>query len=248
MPTYIFTHLFYTEKFINTGIIFNLNSYFKQIIIKDGGTMAYRETVLGGQGPASFFGLRGIDSLLENIYDYGLLVFLLVFTIVFAGLQKTKVLGEGRKNLNMVVALVMGMAVVIPHITGDYSNGYDVVVIVNNALPSVSLLAVASIMLLILIGIFGAEKRWIGTPLSGWIAILAFIFIVVIFGSSAGIWDVTWLRYLDNDTIATIIVILVFALIVYYITKDDSSHEAAEAHHTMERVGNFFGGKGGGNH
>ncbi len=210
--------------------------------------MVYRETVLGGQGPASFFGLSGIDNLLRNVYDYGFLVFLLVFTIVFAGLQKSKILGEGRKNLNVIIALVMGLTVIIPHIVGTYPGNYDVVVIVNNALPNVSLIAVASIMLLILIGLFGAEKRWIGTPLSGWIAILAFIFIVVIFGSAAGIWDVTWLRYLDNDTIATIIVILVFALIVYYITKDDSEHEVAEAHHAFEKVGNFFGGKGGGNH
>ena len=72
-----------------------------------------------------------------------------------------------------------------------------------------------------------------------------FYFIVVIFGSAAGIWDVTWLRYLDNDTIATIIVILVFALIVYYITKDDSEHEMGEASHAFEKVGKFFGGNGG---
>lgn len=208
--------------------------------------MAYGETVFGGQGPASFFNLWSLDRLLENVYDYGLLVFLLVFTIVFAGLQKSKILGEGRKNLNVILSLIMGLSVVIPHITGDYPSNYDVVVIVNNALPNVSLLAVASIMLLILIGLFGAEKRWIGAPLSGWIAILAFIFIVVIFGSAAGVWDATWLRYLDNDTIATIIVILVFALIVYYITKDDSSHEMAEANHAFEKIGNFFGGKGGG--
>ncbi len=206
--------------------------------------MVYRETVLGGQGPATFFNLFSLDELLRNVYDYGLLVFLLIFTIVFAGLQKSKILGEGRKNLNVIIALIIGLTVVIPHISGDYSGGYDVVVIINNALPNISLLAVASIMLLILIGIFGAEKRWLGGPISGWIAILAFIFVVIIFGSSAGIWDATWLRYLDNDTIATIIVILVFALIVYFITKDDSSRNMAETNSAFEKIGKFFGGKG----
>ena len=47
-----------------------------------------------------------------------LIPFILVFTIVFAVLQKTKILGDGKKNYNVMIALVMALAVVIPHIFG----------------------------------------------------------------------------------------------------------------------------------
>jgi len=72
----------------------------------------------------------------------------LVFTIVFATLQKTKILGEDenkkpRKNFNAVIALVMGLAVVIPHVIGSYPPDGDVVNIINNALPNVSVVLVA---------------------------------------------------------------------------------------------------------
>jgi hypothetical protein len=137
----------------------------------------------GGSG----FALEGnLLNFLSGLYDMGILVFLLVFTIVFAVLQKSQILGSGKKNFNVSVALVMGLLVIIPHMTGQYAPGYDVVDIVNTALPDISLLAIAAIMLLMLIGLFGGEARWMGGSLSGWMAIIGFIFVVVIFSSAAG--------------------------------------------------------------
>src|SRR3989338_3319293 len=65
-----------------------------------------------------------------------ILPFILVFTIVFAVLEKTKILGE-KKNFNVVVALVMGLLFVVPHIVGSYPLGYDPVLVLNATLPSI---------------------------------------------------------------------------------------------------------------
>lgn len=185
-----------------------------------------------------------IITLSEILYDYGILVFLLVFVIVFAVLQKTKILGSGKKNFNVVIALIMGLIVVVPHITGNYPSDFNVVNIVNQALPQVSLLAIAAIMLLILVGLFGAESRWLGSPLSGWIAILAFIFIVVIFGSAAGIFGTfSMSKYIDSDTLLMIIIILVFAVIIWYVTKEPGEGEfMAKTGSLIKDVGAYFGG------
>ncbi|GAG35226.1 unnamed protein product, partial [marine sediment metagenome] len=43
-----------------------------------------------------------------------LLPFLLIFVVMFAILQKTRILGEDKKRFNMVIALVIGLMVVIP--------------------------------------------------------------------------------------------------------------------------------------
>jgi len=154
-----------------------------------------------------------------------LIPFLLVFTIVFAVFQKTKILGEGRKNFNIMIGLIMGLAVVIPHVTHTYPANGDVVDIINKALPNVSIVVVAVIMLLLLIGLFGGEANWGGSTYLGLVVIIALVVVIYIFGAAANLWgEVTWLWWLrDPDTQALIVVILVFAVIVWYITKEEKT-------------------------
>ncbi len=164
-----------------------------------------------------------------------ILPFILVFTIVFAVLTKTKILGEDkegkpRKNFNAVISLVMGLAVVIPHVVGSYPDGADVVTIINNALPNVSVVLVAVIMLLLIMGVFGGDVNIAGSSLAGWAVIFAIVATLVIFANAAE-WFILpdWLSFLeDPETQALVVVILVFALIIWFITKEDKPKDAKE--------------------
>jgi hypothetical protein len=158
-----------------------------------------------------------------------LLPFLLIFTIVFAVLQKTKILGKDsednpHKNMNVVIALIMGLAVVIPHATGRYSSQYDVVDIMNNALPGVSLVLVGILMAMMLLGIFGSRFDLTEGPVGSGIAVLMVLIVIGIFASAAGWFTLPgWLYFLNNpETQTTFVVIAIFALIVWFITKDDT--------------------------
>src|SRR3989338_2385828 len=90
-----------------------------------------------------------------GIYDV-ILPFLLVFTIVFAILEKTKVLGmediDGtkytRKNLNAMVAFVIGFLVVA---------STNLVRIINTTASQIVLLLFLSIFFLLLVGSFMKE-------------------------------------------------------------------------------------------
>jgi len=145
-----------------------------------------------------------------------MLPFLLIFTVVFAVLQKAKIFGEDSKRFNVVIALVLGMVVVIPHIIGTYPEGQDAVLIINNALPNVALVLIAIIMVLLLSGVFGYETKGAG----GAILIPAFAVIIYIFGVSAGWWaNFSWFS-IDPDTQAVILVLLVFGIIIWIITSD----------------------------
>ncbi len=165
----------------------------------------------------------------QNLETFGvmdaLLPFLLIFTIVFAILQKTEILGEGRKNFNVILALIMGLAVVIPHVTGRYPPGGDIVLIINQALPQVSIVIVAIIMLMIMIGVFGHRMHIAGTSLASWLIIASILVIGYIFGHAAGwfvIWP-SWLDWLKNpQTQALVIILLIFGIIVAFITSDES--------------------------
>jgi len=169
-----------------------------------------------------------------------LLPFLLVFVVIFAVLQKTQILGEGRRRFNAIFSIVLGLMFVIPHVTGVYSSwGWDPVDIMNKALPQVSVLLVAIVMLLILIGVLGGERNWMGGALSGWVAIVAIIAIAVIFGSAAGWWaNWSWFEnFFGTDTIAVIVMILVFAIIIWWVTKGESAEEKTGA---LGRMGKSF--------
>lgn len=169
-----------------------------------------------------------------------LLPFLLIFTIAFAILQKTKVLGTDKdvKRYNLIVALVMGMAVVIPHIvwgTADNVNIYlsngalDPVKLINNSLPSVSVVIVAILMVMLLLGIFGMEFTGTG-KMNGVILFFSFATVIYVFGTNAGFFGngrfPRWLWFLaDPGTQSLLIVILVFGIIVWFITKEDISDD-----------------------
>jgi hypothetical protein len=186
----------------------------------------------------------GFPEMIMLLESYGisdvLLPFILIFTIVFAVMQKTKLLGDGRKNYNVVIALVMALGVVIPHVLNSYPNpDYDVVNIMNKALPQVSIILVAILMVLIIIGLFGANINIMGTTMGGWFTLIALILIGIIFGNAAGWFDAGWIDRIipDSDTRNLIVIILVFGIIIFFITKDDS---ATKQEGFFDSIGNKF--------
>jgi hypothetical protein len=186
-------------------------------------------------------GAYNLEEFIRIMDSWGLtdvmLPFLLIFVIIFALMAKARILGEDKKKYNLVVALVIALLVVIPHVLNIYPPGGDVVDIMNRALPQVSLIAVAIIMLLILIGLFGGEAKWMGSSLSGWIAIVAFIIILIIFGGAAGWWG-TWgwfYNLFGAETVAIIVMILIFAVIVWWITRGEGKETESNA---LANIGN----------
>jgi hypothetical protein len=179
------------------------------------------------------------SSLAYYLETYGvmdfLLPFLLVFTISFAVLQKAKILGDGKKQYNVVVSLVLGLLFVVPHITGSYPLGYDPVDVMNATLPSISLIAVAAIMVLLLLGIFGTQFAAAAVP---WIGFISLAFVVYIFGAALNLWtgpsDI--FGWWSPETTEILIIVLVFGLLVWFITKDDSKPGKG-----IENVGNVLG-------
>jgi len=151
-----------------------------------------------------------------------LLPFLLIFTIIFAILDKTKIMGEGKRNMNVAIALIFALLMVIPHVTGNFPAGYDPIAIINAALPSVSLVVVAVLALMILIGVFAHDRVMLGMTAPGWVGIFSIVTLIFIFGSAAGWWSSGILDWLDSifgsDIIAIAIMLLVFGIIIAFVT------------------------------
>ena len=185
------------------------------------------------------------DTLAYYLENFGIidffLPFIIVFTIVFAVLQKAKILGEPTKvgKMNAVIALVLGLLFVVPHVTGTYPSCYDPVQIMNEALPGISLVGIAFIFSLILLGIFGKKYADTANPL---IAILAVGFVGYIFGSSLGWWRGPYdvFSWWTTETTELMIIVAIFAVIVWLITKKEGTGFLGGAKKGYEALGKLI--------
>ena len=190
------------------------------------------------RGVIEFFGRLGI-------YDV-VLPFLLVFTVVFAILEKTKIFGTEeiggrtytRKPLNAIVAFVIGFLVVA---------STRVVAIINEALANFILLLLIGICFLMLFGTFYGEKDNVFESLGKAryaIGIVFGIAIILIFlnaikTSSGQSWLDILLSYLSggaNSAVVASVILLAFIVgFIYFITRE-----------TQEKSGGGSGGSSSG--
>lgn len=96
------------------------------------------------------FNYGGNTILSHPIFVETILPFLLVFTIVFAILQKSEIFGKGKKQVDAIVGLVIGLIVIsFAQATG----------IILQMIVFLSVGLVIILVLLLLLGIFAPEKK-----------------------------------------------------------------------------------------
>ena len=174
-----------------------------------------------------------LDNFIRTLDSWELtdimLPFMLIFVVIYAILQKTKILGEEKKNLGIVVAIVVALLVVIPHVTGKFPANSDPVLIINNALPQVSIVLVAIVFLLVMIGVFGQDYVFLGVTAPGWITLVSLVAIILIFGGAAGWWSgavgETLQDFFGTEGIAIFIMLLTFGIIIAWVTSESKDRE-----------------------
>jgi hypothetical membrane protein len=168
-----------------------------------------------------------------GVYDV-VLPFLLVFTIVFAILEKTKVFGtektkDGeftRKNMNAMTAFVVAFLVIASS---------RLVAIINETMANMVLLLMMSVCFLILIGSFMRETKEGVFLQKGWatfFTIIMFVGIVLIFFNALGWLEPAWeylLQHYDSTAVASIILIVGMVALVYWIVKEPKTKKEESA-------------------
>jgi len=184
-----------------------------------------------------------LGKAVEFLRDFGLfdviLPFLLVFTITFAVLEKTRILGTVRihgtdesipnKNLNSMVSFVVALLVVATA---------NIVRTINESLPNIILLLVASISFLILIGVFVKGELDFTEKHKGWnraFIIIMFVGVILIFLNAIYInlngEEISVLEYIIDWIInnwsgaifGSIIILVIVIFAIATITKGSSS-------------------------
>ena len=184
-------------------------------------------------------------STLQNVIiffrDFGLfdvvLPFLLVFAIIFAILEKTRILGVEKvkgeeipkRSLNTMVAFVIGMLVIATN---------KIVTAINEALPNIVLIIVSFVAFLLMIGVFMGTgelklvekypRFTIGFVLFSLIALILIVFdsLKLASGKSWLDWVLNYVfENLSGPIVTSIIFLIVAIFAIYYITKGPTSEK-----------------------
>ena len=180
---------------------------------------------------------RGVLLFLDRlgIYDV-VLPFLLVFSIMFAILEKTQVLGTekigekkySRKNVNAMVSFVIGFMVIA---------SAQLVQLITTISSQVVILLLLSVFFLLLVGSFFKQSEEGVFLEKGWkvlFMVIMFVGIVLVFLEAiklkSGQPFLEWLlQYVGNNFssngVASLILLLVVVLLVWFITHDTKGKE-----------------------
>ena len=162
-----------------------------------------------------------------GVYDY-FLPFLLIFAIIFAILEKTKILGGGtegpKTNINVVVSAVIGLLLVVQQ---------NIVSIINSFLPRASLIIIIILVAMLVISLVGG-----GTSYSGGIFSIAVIFILL-----ALVWavspDLGFNLNISENTRNVIIIVAIIILIMAFMTRKPSTQPKSGLERFTDLMGGF---------
>jgi len=184
-----------------------------------------------------------LRAIIDNLVDIGfysvILPFLLVYVIVFAILEKSKIFSSSGgdnshvKNVNSVIAFVFGVFTIASIQTVMYLEG----LILNIVVFIIFILCV-----LILLGfIFGEDYFKLFQDASGNlnkkvaypIAIIVFLVALNILFEIVGTWEYLAdffdsVEVIDSDTFSTVLVLGLVGAVIYWITNDGSKTESKE--------------------
>jgi len=151
-----------------------------------------------------------------GVYNY-FLPFLLIFSLVFAVLEKTQVLGENKSNINAVISIVIGLLLIVQQ---------GIVEIINAFLPRVSLILIVILMGLVVLSLL-AGKKFAGLQgtLFTWAAIISLValFIALFMGPETGTGTLSLAEY--EGIIAVSLPIIIFILAIIFVTRSPKTDQ-----------------------
>ncbi len=112
-----------------------------------------------------------------------ILPFVLVFTLIFALLEKSKILGEGKRQINSIISLVMGLILVGVPLAAN---------IIRQVVPVIAVFSVIILLFMLILGFVGATKDGsVYKPLQVAIGIIGAVVLII-----AILWSAGWLSTL----------------------------------------------------
>ena len=162
------------------------------------------------------------------------LPFLLIFTITFAVLQKIQLFGQGKKNIDLIISLVLSFLTI---------RNVFITELINRFLPNVAMFLIIILMFLLILGTFGGQTPSYGNFMGIVAFLVSLFFVITALSSDIGYGFVLpyyITDFFDYQTKAMILFVGGIVAVVYFAT----STEKPKIWETLKEVGNELIGKG----
>jgi len=159
------------------------------------------------------FTYGGQTILSHPIFVETILPFLLIFTLVFAILQKSKFLGEGKRQLDAIIALAVALIVI---------SFAQAVGIILQLIPFLAVSIVVLLVLFLLLGAFWKDSipKGYATFLAAIVTIAVAVAVMYFTGAWEWMLDIITGKTGDSEIIANVIfVIIIVAAVTVVVWK-----------------------------
>jgi hypothetical protein len=163
------------------------------------------------------FAYGGQTILSHPIFIETILPFLLVFTIVFAVLQKSKIFGEGKKQIDSIVSLVIGLVLI------SFAQATGIII---QLIPFLAVSLVVILVFMLLLGSFTKEGELAKELHPGikWVLIIGSLIAVIIAvlfitGTWDYIYDFIFLTGIEGSSIVlnAVFFVVIIAAVIFVI-------------------------------
>jgi hypothetical protein len=161
--------------------------------------------------------------LISPIFADFILPFVLVFTLIFAVLQRTQLLGEGKKQIDAMIALVVGLILIAFPFARN---------IVVTLMPLLAVLAVIILVFMLLYGFASGKKdsdilnKQMKTLIG--IIVAAGIIGVILYstGWGAALWNYIYYGGNGRMIFVNVLLVLVIAVAIIAVVRDKGGKSA----------------------
>jgi hypothetical protein len=156
----------------------------------------------------------------SGFYEY-VLPFFLIFVVIFAMLEKTRILGGTKKpktNLNIVLSVILSLIVLF---------NTDLIFLMNQTLSRISFFIIMAVMVMLLIALFYNPKN--GKPIGLQMGVATILALAGVFWSLStsyyGYDALPYWLYLNDSTLSLIFFLVLFGVIIYFVTGPHETQE-----------------------
>ena len=152
----------------------------------------------------------------QPLFTHFILPFLLIFTVVFAILEKSQILGKDKRQINAIVAFVFGLlSIGIPALMG----------VISKIIPIISVIIVIFLAWMLVFGFIGGTKEGILPPgLQTTFGIILTIAMLATVAWATGALDFIKVQPWAGTALTTgIVVVFIIAVVAIVITSQPQS-------------------------
>jgi hypothetical protein len=149
-----------------------------------------------------------------------ILPFLLVFVITFAILEKTKLLGDNKSQVNAITAFVLAGIVI------SFGNAVNIITQMT-AFLAVSLFVLFVFMLIYSFAYGNKDGNPLSTGIKTFIGVLVFVAIVIAMLVFTGNWNSVYDFFTTSAVGANVLFVILIGAAVYWVLKGDSGSSSS---------------------